>query len=154
MVSDFLPTPIAKLCACCNSNPSHSFHSKLIVSRLMHRALHICEILLEIFAHVNTTVRDRWSYHQPKFVRKSLAALAVTCKTFYEPAMNELWAVMFGLTLLLGCVTRLHPIIYCSDRKVSALYSFPFVHQLTEHLNTVLLVYSSKLSKHQTIIGE
>jgi hypothetical protein len=106
----------------------------------MHRALHICEIFLEIFAHVNK-VRDPLSYRQKAFARKSLAALAVTCKTFHEPAMNELWAVMFGLPPLLGCVTRLYPIIYCNGLEVSALCSFnPFVHQLTEHLNTVFLV--------------
>lgn len=85
----------------------------------MHRALLVCEILLEIFKHVNTI---DWqnpmmkSYDKVSFVRTSLAALATTCRTFYEPAMNELWANIDGLDPLLGCVTRLHPIIYCAER--------------------------------------
>lgn len=106
----------------------------------MHRALHICEILLEIFAHVNT-VQNSCSYQQEAFARKSLVALAATCKTFYEPAMNELWAVMYGLTPLLGCVTRIYPVIYQNRRKVSALCPFnPFICRLIERLNTAFLV--------------
>jgi hypothetical protein len=56
--------------------------------------------------------------------------------------MNELWAIMYGLTPLLGCVTRLYPVIYQNGHwKVSALCPFnPFVRQLIEYLNTVLLV--------------
>ncbi|KAG1869396.1 hypothetical protein DFJ58DRAFT_742471 [Suillus subalutaceus] len=85
----------------------------------MHQALLVCEILLEIFKHVNDI---DWqnpimiSYHEVSLVRTSLAALARTCKTFYEPAMNELWAKISGLNPLLGCVTRLRPIIYCAER--------------------------------------
>ncbi|KAG2119356.1 hypothetical protein DEU56DRAFT_123352 [Suillus clintonianus] len=80
----------------------------------MHRALHICEILLEIFAHVNK-IQGR-SYREDVFARRCVAALATTCKTFYEPAMNELWADMYGLIPLLGCVTRLYPMIYCGEK--------------------------------------
>lgn len=89
----------------------------------MHRALHIGEILLEIFAHVNT-VRNS-SYQQDAFARKSLVALAATCKTFYEPAMNELWAIMYGLTPLLGCVTRLYPVTYQNGHWKYSLFDFP-----------------------------
>ncbi|KAG1887361.1 hypothetical protein F4604DRAFT_1721596 [Suillus subluteus] len=102
--------------------------------RLMHRALHICEILQEIFVHVNV-VRGPVSYRQKAFARKSLAALATTCKTFYEPAMNELWAVMYGLTPLLGCVTRLYPIIYRSgiDYSLFDTPSFQGIKPLSEN---------------------
>ncbi|KAG2065890.1 hypothetical protein BDR04DRAFT_1107806 [Suillus decipiens] len=85
----------------------------------MHRALLVCEILLEIFKHINTI---DWqnpmmkSYDKVSFVRTSLAALATTCRTFYEPAMSELWANIDGLNPLLGCVIRLHPIIYSTER--------------------------------------
>ncbi|KAJ8584599.1 hypothetical protein M405DRAFT_746684, partial [Rhizopogon salebrosus TDB-379] len=34
-----------------------------------------------------------------------LAALARTCKTFHDPAMNLLWAELDDLDPLLGCVT-------------------------------------------------
>jgi hypothetical protein len=46
--------------------------------------------------------------------RKSLVALAVTCKAFSELAMDLLWAEINQLEPLLGCVTRLHPLIYSS----------------------------------------
>jgi hypothetical protein len=47
--------------------------------------------------------------------QKSTESLARTCKTFYEPAMDLLWADMydFGIIPLLGCVTRLHSLVYC-----------------------------------------
>ncbi|KAG1733764.1 hypothetical protein EDD22DRAFT_362802 [Suillus occidentalis] len=77
----------------------------------MHRALLVCEILLEIFKHVS---HDPWT--STTRTRRFLAALAATCKTFYEPAMNELWAEIDGLNPQLGCVTRLHSKIYCEER--------------------------------------
>ncbi|KAG1867158.1 hypothetical protein DFJ58DRAFT_127295 [Suillus subalutaceus] len=75
----------------------------------MHQALLIPEVLLEIFAYVNER-----SYTQIRSTQKSLAALATTCKVFYEPAMDLLWAEIYQLEPLLGCVTRLHPLIYGS----------------------------------------
>ncbi|OAX33522.1 hypothetical protein K503DRAFT_518147 [Rhizopogon vinicolor AM-OR11-026] len=72
----------------------------------MHRALFVLDILVEIFVHL-------------RFSSRSLAALARTRKMFYEPAMNLLWANMpnyAGIIPLLGCVTRLHPMIYDSDK--------------------------------------
>jgi hypothetical protein len=77
----------------------------------MHRALLVSEILLDIFAHVNT-ILDPLSFGEISLTRKSLVALATTCGTFYEPAMDLLWADMHGIVPLLGCVTRLHPMIY------------------------------------------
>ncbi|OAX35233.1 hypothetical protein K503DRAFT_746259 [Rhizopogon vinicolor AM-OR11-026] len=65
----------------------------------MHQALFISEIFLDIVS-------------APSLPRQSLAALARTCKTFHEPAMDALWADMHGIEPLLGCVTRLHPMIY------------------------------------------
>ncbi|KAG1763397.1 hypothetical protein EDD22DRAFT_887385 [Suillus occidentalis] len=65
---------------------------------MQHQALLVHDVLLDIFAYM-----DR---------RKFLAALAVTCKAFYEPAMDLLWAKIDGLEPLLGCVTRLHPLVY------------------------------------------
>ncbi|KAG2117637.1 hypothetical protein BD769DRAFT_1483731 [Suillus cothurnatus] len=81
----------------------------------MHRALLVSEILLEVFMHVNR-VLDPYalilSYREMVLVRKSFAALARTCKPFYEPAMDLLWTELDGIEPLLGCVMRLHPIIY------------------------------------------
>lgn len=78
----------------------------------MHQALLVPEVLLEIFAHVNCDNIE--SYTTPVSTQKSLAALAETCKAFYEPAMELLWAEIDQLEPLLGCVTRLHPLVYRS----------------------------------------
>ncbi|KAG1841859.1 hypothetical protein C8R48DRAFT_679159 [Suillus tomentosus] len=74
----------------------------------MHQALLVPEVLLEIFAYLNTIPSKRTS------TLKLFAALARTCKIFYEPAMDVLWTEIHGLEPLLGCVTRLHPLI---DRR-------------------------------------
>ncbi|KAG2146003.1 uncharacterized protein EDB93DRAFT_496801 [Suillus bovinus] len=78
----------------------------------MHRALLISEVLSEIFAHLN---ENRIAGKKPS----SLEALARTCKAFHEPAMDLLWAVLDGVIPLLGCVARLHRLIYSSGSKVS-----------------------------------
>lgn len=95
----------------------------------MHQALLVCEILLEIFKHVNDIDWQNpiMSYHEiMSLVRASLAALARTCKKFYEPAMNELWAGIHGLNPLLGCVTRLRPIIYCAETETQRTWCNPY----------------------------
>ena len=48
----------------------------------MHPALHIQELLSEIFQFIGERSETR---------RPTLNALVQVCKTFYEPAMNELW---------------------------------------------------------------
>ncbi|KAG2108061.1 uncharacterized protein F5147DRAFT_696536, partial [Suillus discolor] len=53
---------------------------------VMHQALLVPEVLLEIFAYVNTI-----PYTQITSTQKLLAALARTCKIFHEPAMDLLW---------------------------------------------------------------
>ncbi|KAG2048342.1 hypothetical protein BDR06DRAFT_962840 [Suillus hirtellus] len=78
----------------------------------MHQALLVPEVLLEIFAYVNIMPST-----QTKSTQKLLAGLARTCKIFHEPAMDLLWAEIHGLEPLLGCVTRLHPLIYRRDTK-------------------------------------
>ncbi|KAG1783377.1 hypothetical protein EV702DRAFT_1061782 [Suillus placidus] len=83
----------------------------------MHQALLVPEVLLDIFAHVKQIGEPSYAYVEKPLSRRSLAALATTCKTFYEPAMDFLWADMNTLLPLLGCVTRLHPMIYSSAQK-------------------------------------
>ncbi|KAG1729791.1 hypothetical protein EDB19DRAFT_1742445 [Suillus lakei] len=82
----------------------------------MHQALLIPEIYLEVFAHVNQ-ILNPLSTGEKARARKSIAALATTCKTFHEPAMDLLWAKVDQLEPLLGCVTRLHPLIYHSGLR-------------------------------------
>ncbi|KAG2354971.1 hypothetical protein BDR07DRAFT_1613945 [Suillus spraguei] len=76
----------------------------------MHQTLLVPEVLLHIFACVRQIGEP--SYNEKPLSRQYLAALAITCKIFYEPAMDFLWADMNRLLPLLGCVTRLHPMIY------------------------------------------
>ncbi|KAG2148768.1 hypothetical protein DEU56DRAFT_926316 [Suillus clintonianus] len=83
-----------------------------IDTELMHQALLVSEILVEIFMHVDQIP----SIGKNIVARKSLAALATTCKAFHDPAMDFLWATVDDLQPLLGCVTRLHPLIYCGSR--------------------------------------
>ncbi|KAG1764483.1 hypothetical protein EV702DRAFT_1154093, partial [Suillus placidus] len=78
----------------------------------MHRALLIPEVLLDICTHLKQIGQPSYAYAEKPLYRRSLAVLATTCKTFYEPAMDFLWADMNTLLPLLGCVTRLHPMIY------------------------------------------
>lgn len=84
----------------------------------MHPALFLSEVLREIFPHlyqipgVNSGLSPEMRMSEALFVlRKSLAALARTCKTFHEPAMELLWGDLDGITPLLGCVPTLYPII-------------------------------------------
>ncbi|KAG0709262.1 hypothetical protein DFH29DRAFT_222357 [Suillus ampliporus] len=85
---------------------------------MMHRALLVSDVLLEIFAYVNQ-ILDPSSAGDASQSRKSLTALARTCKAFHEPAMDLLWADIDQLEPLLGCVTRLHPLIYRRGQKYS-----------------------------------
>ncbi|KAG1733793.1 hypothetical protein EDB19DRAFT_1189997 [Suillus lakei] len=101
----------------------------------MHRALLVSEVLLEIFEYFNQ-ILDPWPPGGKRPYRNSLAALARTCKTFHEPAMNLLWADLsgeHGIHPLLGCVPRLHAMMY--RRKPIALFYFRFegVEPLSEH---------------------
>ncbi|KAG2750219.1 hypothetical protein P692DRAFT_20873173 [Suillus brevipes Sb2] len=90
----------------------------------MHRALLISEVLSEIFAHVN---------EDPGPKKPSLEALARTCKAFHEPAMDLLWADLDGMTPLLGCVPRLHRLIYPSGAKPLTWDWSEGVEPLSEH---------------------
>lgn len=108
----------------------------------MHQALLVPEILLDIFAHVNESADLPYddSPCERSLSRQSLASLATTCKAFHEPAMDLLWANIDELEPLLGCVTRLHPMIYRSDAGVSAHWLRFSVHELTENLNAAIRI--------------
>ena len=65
----------------------------------MHRALHIQEILIHIFSFYSAG----WGllYHD---ANSYLVALARTCKTFKEPALDMIWAELSNLTPLVRCL--------------------------------------------------
>ncbi|KAG1842120.1 hypothetical protein C8R48DRAFT_41887 [Suillus tomentosus] len=80
----------------------------------MHRALLVSEILVEIFVNLNQPPMSEILDWLPSSTRKSFASLALTYTIFHELAMDLLWCNMnmLGLIPLLGCVTRLHSVIY------------------------------------------
>ncbi|KAG2066513.1 hypothetical protein BDR04DRAFT_65656 [Suillus decipiens] len=88
----------------------------------MHQALLIPELLPEIFKFLHVSLSEKTTFgphsiwYAVPISRKSLAALARTCKAFHEPAMDLLWSEIEVLESLLGCVPRLHPLIYCDGR--------------------------------------
>ncbi|KAG2741626.1 hypothetical protein P692DRAFT_20851203 [Suillus brevipes Sb2] len=59
-----------------------------------------------------------------QLAQKSMVALATTCRTFHEPAMDFLWTDLDGIEPLLGCVTRLHAVIYPIGTKVGSDWLF------------------------------
>lgn len=65
--------------------------------RAMHRSLQIPEILSEILASISPESQKD---------RASQAAMARTCKLFYEPAMNALWFKINSITPLLKCLPQ------------------------------------------------
>ncbi|KAG1794960.1 hypothetical protein EV424DRAFT_640529 [Suillus variegatus] len=112
----------------------------------MHQALLVPEVLLEIFAYMNynTIPSARTS------TQKLLAALARTCKIFHEPAMDLLWTEIHGLEPLLGCVTRLHPLIYRRGTRLYNLYKPTIswakgVEPLSAHEARQFLRHSSRI---------
>lgn len=68
----------------------------------MHHALHIQEILLNIFGHC-CPPEPHWTAHRYHSTAV-LAALARTCRTFKEPALDALWSELVDLTPLPQCV--------------------------------------------------
>ncbi|KAG1778347.1 hypothetical protein EV702DRAFT_1278054 [Suillus placidus] len=98
----------------------------------MHQALLVSEILREILAHTD------------QIARKSTAALAATCKAFHEPAMDLLWAEMYQLEPLLGCVTRLHPLIDWSGRIYHSAWAIN-VEPLSAHEARQFLRHSTRV---------
>ncbi|KAG1851813.1 hypothetical protein C8R48DRAFT_361062 [Suillus tomentosus] len=116
----------------------------------MHQALRVPEVLLEIFAYVNTIPSTTWQTAEifghsiPSTQRTStLAALARTCKFFHEPAMDLLWTEIHGLEPLLGCVARLHPLIYRMGTRNSSWVED--VEPLSAHEARQFLRHSSRI---------
>ncbi|KAG1897382.1 uncharacterized protein F5891DRAFT_536017 [Suillus fuscotomentosus] len=105
----------------------------------MHQALLVPEVLLEIFAYVKIIPSTETTPAQ-----ELLAALARTCKIFHEPAMDLLWAEIDGLEPLLGCVARLHPLIYHSSTKWDEPWA-KGVELLSAHEARQFLRHSSRI---------
>lgn len=64
----------------------------------MHRCLHILEILEGIFDNVGNTA-----------TRSTLFNIALTCRVFYEPAIDVLWRSLPDLMPLANLLSMYHP---------------------------------------------
>ncbi|KAG2096344.1 uncharacterized protein F5147DRAFT_656650 [Suillus discolor] len=115
-----------------NIGPTQAIYIKPSLT-LMHQALLVPEVLLEIFAYVNTIPSTTWQKTErfgyvntipPTQITSTLAALARTCKIFHEPVMDLLWIEIHGLEPLLGCVARLHPLIYRRGTRWDDIFSW------------------------------
>ncbi|KAG1751176.1 hypothetical protein EDB19DRAFT_2036014 [Suillus lakei] len=111
----------------------------------MHRALLVSEVLLEIFQHVNVN-----SGSQSDIKKPTLNALARTCKTFHEPAMDLLWAELSEITPLLGCIPRLHRLIYRSGSRHSWSLSWHSNEPLSEHEARQFLRHAARVRSLHT----
>lgn len=69
----------------------------------MHLCLELDDIQSEIFGYVYDPSAMHWIV-SPLRDRKSLAALAVTCRAFYESAMDVLWSELDSLAPLVKCM--------------------------------------------------
>ena len=68
----------------------------------MHHALHIEEILLNIFSYLYPTWHPFPRRRRGGYAHR--AALARTCKAFKEPALDMIWAELYDLTPLVRCL--------------------------------------------------
>ncbi len=66
----------------------------------MHRCFSIAEVLREIVAFLRA--HSEANLGSEGFA--TIASLAVTCRTFYEIASDELWGKLFGITPLVKCL--------------------------------------------------
>ncbi|KAG6810990.1 hypothetical protein H0H92_009530 [Tricholoma furcatifolium] len=69
----------------------------------MHRCLQIPEILNSIFSQIIDTkpTEDRWVQFPGSI---ALVNIALTCRSFKEPALNVLWRSILGLDPILRCL--------------------------------------------------
>ena len=74
----------------------------------MHQALQIEEILINIFSfcYVKRRLPRRLARRQLWYANSRVAALARTCKTFKEPALDMIWAELDDLTPLVRCLSE------------------------------------------------
>lgn len=71
----------------------------------MHRALYVEEILRQIFAYfLPQPVLSLSESLGEHFSRRDVIALARTCETFKEPALDILWEELPNLTPLVRCL--------------------------------------------------
>ncbi|KAJ8582698.1 hypothetical protein M405DRAFT_776226, partial [Rhizopogon salebrosus TDB-379] len=66
--------------------------------------MHICLLPIEILLHIFAIINDRGCYQARLDSLATIAALARTCRTFKEPALDTLWKDMQGFKPLILCL--------------------------------------------------
>ena len=91
----------------------------------MHHALEMQEILASICSHLSPC---DWNTTEFKKATPNLAALARTCHTFKEPALDELWRALIDLSPMVRCVPEAsHPVSPQSSTVSSfQMFSIPY----------------------------
>ena len=97
----------------------------------MHRCLLISEILETIFSSgylspdVSSSLLTSWTPQYEAYFadRKStLYALAMTCRTFKEPALDALWSILYSIEPLLRCVMLHEETVYYDATRLVCVH--------------------------------
>jgi len=64
--------------------------------------MHISRLAAEILLHIFAAIYDNFGRDR----LATLAALARTCKTFKEPALDILWREIIGFTPIISCLPK------------------------------------------------
>jgi hypothetical protein len=136
----FIPT--------CDQFKSHCFLQGVLPNVGIHHCLTISEIVSLIFSWLPETdledAFERW--HHPRHWTKTaiglkwLAALARTCKTFSDPALNLLWDTQDSLTPCLLAVfpNDLEVATRGKHVKVCVSYDFSIGHSEESHYSKIM----------------
>ena len=105
----------------------------------MHKCLQLERIQAEIFAHA---LQPEWHWPvEPCWDRRSVANLALTCRGFYENAMDTLWSH----------IDDLRPLIMVMSPEIWSTTTFSsYGHQNPHNVVFVVsVIYQSKTSSCQ-----
>ena len=114
--------------------PSLQFHrQKLDFPSKMHAALQIEEVFIRITDALDQSTTDS---------RSTLYALARTCRTFHEPAINILWHTQTSLGPILSCIPSVKIYTSVPDRMVplsrrKLVGSFRFYENISSILHQI-----------------
>jgi len=92
----------------------HSLSNLAVIRNKMHRALQIPEIVAHIFSCIAPALlHTSLNVYPCHLVATDLVALARTCHTFNEPALDVLWRNLVNLSPLIRCL----PVAFRRTRK-------------------------------------
>lgn len=101
----------------------------------MSRALFVSEILSEVINHINITD----TYYEKAKSGRSLLAIALTCRSFSEQALDALWESLEGIDPVMQCAGIIVPDILtsCNDLEDCRIVGFFASKKNTHRIFTV-----------------